>query len=137
LTSLCATSVRLDLTSIHGIMIGIITTRAPQIFGISLVRKVHKHYIQDYFRCRESFVQKFLEGDEMKWSLRQSTCPGKNIPDGVTYILTDTFLRFVHTISEDSVVIEVIVNTDQTLVIYAAGAVRVEGLLTVCGALED
>ncbi|KAF9777559.1 hypothetical protein BJ322DRAFT_1015608 [Thelephora terrestris] len=58
----------------------------------------------------------------MKWSLRQSTCPGKKIPDGVTYILTDTFLRFVHTISEDSVVIEVIFNTDQTLVIYAAGA---------------
>jgi hypothetical protein len=58
----------------------------------------------------------------MKWSLRRSTRPGKKIPDGVTYILTDAFLRFVHTISESSVVIEVIVNTDQTLVIYAAGA---------------
>ena len=102
-------------------MIGIITTRAPQIFEISIVRKVHKRYLWDYFQCREAFVRNFLR-NEMKWSLRRATRPGKKIPDGITYILTSAFLRLVHTISENSVAIELIVNTDQTQVIYAAGA---------------
>ena len=121
LTSLRESSVRLDLTSIRGIMIGIITARAPQLFEISVVRKVNKRYIWDHFHCRDSFVRKFLR-EEMKWSLRRSTRPGKKVPDGVTYILTSAFLRLVHTISENSVPIKLIVNTDQTLVIYAAGA---------------
>jgi hypothetical protein len=101
-------------------MIGIITTRAPQIFKISVVRKVHNCYIWDHFQCRESFVRKFLR-EEMKWSFRRSTRAGKKVPDGVTYILNDAFLRLVHTISEEGVTITLIVNTDQTLVIYAAG----------------
>jgi hypothetical protein len=121
LTSLRATSVRLDLTSIRGVMIGIITARAPQIFEASVVCKVRNRYIWDHFHCRESFVRKFLH-KEMKWSLRRSTRPGKKVPDGVTYILTSAFLRLVHTISEDGVSIKLTVNTDQTLVIYAAGA---------------
>ena len=102
-------------------MIGIITARAPQIFEISVVRKVHGRYMWDHFHCRESFVRKFLQ-EEMKWSLRCSTRPGKKVPDGVTYILTDAFLRLAHTISENSVTIPLIVNTDQTQVIYTAGA---------------
>ena len=102
-------------------MIGIIATRAPQIFKISVVRKVHKRYIWDHFHCRESFVRKFLQ-ETMKWSLRRSTPPGKKVPDGVTYILTNAFLRLVHTISENNVPITLIVNTDQTMVTYAAGA---------------
>jgi len=57
----------------------------------------------------------------MNWSLRRSTRPGKKVPDGVTYILTNTFLRLVHSISENSISITLCVNTDQTLVTYAAG----------------
>jgi hypothetical protein len=102
-------------------MIGIITARAPEIFKISVVRKVQRHYVWDYFNCRESFVRKFLK-NEMKWTLRRSTRPGKKIPDGVTSILTDAFLRLVYTITENSVAIALCVNTDQTMVIYAAGA---------------
>jgi hypothetical protein len=65
-------------------------------------------------------VQKFLQ-EEMKWSLCRSTCPGKKVPDGVTYILTTAFLCLIHTISENSVTIKLSVNTDQTLVTYSAG----------------
>jgi hypothetical protein len=46
----------------------------------------------------------------------------KKVPDGVTYILTNALFRFAHTLSENSVPITLIVNTDQTLVIYTAGA---------------
>jgi len=90
LTSLRASSVRLDLISIRGIMIGIISVKAPQLFEISVVRKVQERYIWDHFHCRESFVRKFLQ-KEMKWSLRRSTRAGKKVPDGVTYILTNAF----------------------------------------------
>ena len=102
-------------------MIGIITVRAPQLFQVSVVRKVHNHYIWDHFHCRETFVRKFLL-EKMNWLLQHSTHSGKKIPDGVTYILTNTFFHLVHTISENSITIELTVNTDQTLVVYAAGA---------------
>ena len=46
----------------------------------------------------------------------------KKVPDGVTYILTNAFLHLVHTISENDTPITLIVNTDQTMVTYAAGA---------------
>ena len=42
--------------------------------------------------------------------------------DGVTYILTNAYFCLVHTILEDDVTSTVTVNTDQTLVIYSAGA---------------
>ena len=102
-------------------MIGIITVRAPKLFQVSVVRKVQKCYLWDHFHCRDTFVWKFLQ-KEMKWSLRCSTRPGKKVPDGVTYILSNAFFHLVHTISENSVAIELIVNTDQTMVIYAASA---------------
>ena len=65
-------------------------------------------------------MQKFLQ-EQINWSLCHSTCSGKKVPDGVTYILTNAFFCLTHTISENSVTIELIVNTDQTLVVYAAG----------------
>ncbi|KAF9643806.1 hypothetical protein BDM02DRAFT_3065712, partial [Thelephora ganbajun] len=73
------------------------------------------------FHCRESFVRKFLQ-EQMNWSLQHSTCPGKKVPQGVTYILTNAFFHLVHTISENNIAITLNVNTDQTMVIYAAGA---------------
>ena len=56
----------------------------------------------------------------MKWSFQQSTHPRKKISDNVTYILTNAFFRLAHTISDKSVDVTLIVNTDQTLIIYAA-----------------
>ena len=102
-------------------MIGMIKVRAPQIFKISVTRKIHHHYLWDHFHCRESFVRKFLQ-ETMDWSLRRSTRAGKKTPDGVTYILTNAYFRIVHTISENNVTITISVNTDQTLVTYSAGA---------------
>jgi len=107
--------------SIHGIMIGMITARAPQIFEISVTQKVHNKYLWGNFHCQESFVQKFLQ-ETMGWSLRRSTRAGKKTPDGVTYILTNAYFRLVHTISDNTVPNTLIVNTDQTLVTYSAGA---------------
>ena len=102
-------------------MIGIIATRAPQLFEISVICRVQECYIWDHFPCRETFVQKFFQ-ENMNWILQRSTHPGKKVPDGATYILTDIFFCLVHTISENRVTIELCVNTDQALVTYDAGA---------------
>ena len=60
----------------------------------------------------------------MNWSLQHSTHAGKKVPDGVTYILTNAFFHLVHSISENSITIELLVNTDQILVTYSAGALE-------------
>ena len=120
LTSFRASSVRLDLMAIRGVMIGVITARAPQVFNISVTRKVKGCYLWDHFHCRDSFVRRFLQ-ESMDWTLQHTTRPGKKIPDGVTYILTDAYLHLVHTISEDPNITPG-VNTDQTYVTYSAGS---------------
>ena len=103
-------------------MIGIITAKAPSIFKVTVTRKVHGNYIWDHFQCRESFVKKFLR-EEMKWSLRRATRPGKKIPENVTQILTNATLRLVWTISEFNVPKPLSVNTDQTGVQYSSGGI--------------
>lgn len=119
LTSLRTASLRLDLSTIRGVMIGIIATKAPTIFKVTVSRKVHGNYIWDHFQCRESFVKKFLK-EEMGWSLRRATRPGKKTPENVTQILTDSALRLVSTISQHNVPKPLSVNSDQTGVTYSA-----------------
>ena len=65
-------------------------------------------------------MKKFLR-EEMKWSLRRATRPGKKTPDNIEQILTDATLRIVWTISEHGVPKPLLVNTDQTGVQYSAG----------------
>jgi len=123
LTSLQAASVRLDLSSIRGVMIGIITSHAPQMFKVIVMQKVHGKYLWDHFQCRDSFVGKFLR-TEMKWTLRRSTRPGKKTPDNIQQILSDTFFRLVWAISNFNILPMFLVNSDQTMVYYSAGAIE-------------
>jgi hypothetical protein len=67
-----------------------------------------------------TFVKKFLR-EEMKWSLRHATHPGKKTPENITQILTNAALCLVWTISEHGVLRFFLVNTDQTGVQYSAG----------------
>lgn len=104
-------------------MIGIITTKAPTIFNVTVTRKVHGNYIWDHFQCRETFVKKFLK-EEMGWSFRRATRPGKKTPENITQVLTDATLRLISTISQYNVPIFLLVNSDQTGVRYSSGALE-------------
>ena len=108
-------------------MLGIIATKAPDIFKVTVCRRVHENYIWDHFQCRESFVKNFLK--EMGWSLRQATRPGKKTPENITQVLTDAALRLVSTISQSNVPKPLIVNSDQTGVVYSAGALETYALI--------
>jgi len=102
-------------------MMGIITSKAPEMYKVTVIRKVHGKYVWDHFHCRDSFVRNFVK-KEMKWSFRRTTCPGKKTPENIEEILTDSFLRFVWTISNFKVLAVFVVNSDQTLIYYTAGA---------------
>jgi hypothetical protein len=104
-------------------MLGIIAAKAPAIFKITVSRRVHGNYIWDHFQCRESFVRKFLK-EEMGWSLRRSTRPGKKTPENITEVLTDAALHLVSTIFDHDILKFLIVNSDQTAVLYSAGALE-------------
>jgi hypothetical protein len=67
-------------------------------------------------------VKKFLK--EMGWSLRRATRAGKKTPENITQILTDAALRLVSTISTFNVPKPLTVNSDQTGVVYSAGALE-------------
>ena len=123
LTSLHTTSVCLDLVTIRGIMIGIITAKAPSIFKVTVTQKVHGNYIWDHFQCWETFVKKFLK-EEMRWSLCHPTHPGKKTPEDVTQILTNAALCLVSTISQYNVPKPFLVNSDQTGAQYLSGALE-------------
>ena len=121
LKSLRAASVRLDLSSIRGVMMGIIGAKAPEMFQVTVVRKVHGKYLWDHFHSRESFVKNFVK-KELNWSFRRTTRPGKKTPENIQQILTDAFLRFAWTISKYNIKAVFLVNSDQTLIYYTAGA---------------
>ena len=121
LKSLRAASVRLDLSSIRGVMMGIIRSKAPELFKVTVIRKVHGKYLWDHFQCRDSFVRKFVR-KEMKWSFRRTTRAGKKSPENIQEILTDAFLRFAWTISKYNIRAVFVVNSDQTLIYFSAGA---------------
>ena len=104
-------------------MIGIITTKAPTIFNVTVTRKVHGNYIWDHFQCRETFVKKFLK-EEMGWSFCRATRPGKKTPENITQVLTDATLHLISTISQYNVLIFLLVNSDQTGVRYSSGALE-------------
>ena len=120
LTSLHATSVHLDLTSICGIMLGIITAKASNTFEVTVSWRVQGNYIWDHFQCWDSFVKKFLK-EEMRWSLHRATCPGKRTPENIEQVLPDAALRLTSTISESDIPSCLIVNSDQTGAQYSAG----------------
>ena len=62
-------------------------------------------------------MKKFLK-EEMRWSLRQATRPGKKTPENIEQVLTDAALCLTSTISEFGVLKFLIVNSDQTGVLY-------------------
>jgi len=102
-------------------MMGIITSKAPEMFNVTVIRKVHGKYVWDHFHCHDSFVRNFVK-KELKWSFRHTTRPGKKVPVNIEEILTDSFLRFVWTISNFKILAVFLVNSDQTLIYYTAGA---------------
>ncbi len=113
LEDLRAAHAPLDLVSIRGVVVATILRMAPEIFE-------HKAPDGSAFQCSDTFLRRFLH-EQMHWSERRSTRDGRKIPADWEDQCTKAFFRLAHDIKEYDIPSELIVNTDQTNMVYAQG----------------
>lgn len=95
-------------------MIGCITHLAPSVF-----EKTDRN--GNRFQCSEAFVRKFLEND-MGYSVRRITKAGQKVPTDADTQLYHAFLRASAAIRDEDISPDLMVNSDQTNIVYAHGS---------------
>jgi hypothetical protein len=73
------------------------------------------------FRCSDSYLRQWLHGT-LLWSERRATRAAHKLPDDWEQLCNCAFLRIAYGIKEEDVPSELIVNSDQTQVVYAPGS---------------
>ena len=105
-------SVPLDLTTIRGLMIGILEVQAQDIF----TRRVGND--GKTFRCSEAFVARFINW-QLGWSKRKRTQVGQKIPVDAPDQTRYHALRLATDIRDYSIPASCCVNSDQTGYYYS------------------
>ncbi|KAF7328312.1 DDE superfamily endonuclease [Mycena sanguinolenta] len=113
LTSLRAAGVTLTLLTIRGIMVSHIEHDAPEVFERTMGDGSH-------FRCSESFVRRYLR-NTLGWSGRRATKAAQKLPANHEKLLEEAFFRQAHVIRDYAVPAALIINTDQTQIVYQQG----------------
>ncbi|KAJ7794834.1 hypothetical protein B0H14DRAFT_3556186 [Mycena olivaceomarginata] len=113
LTSLRGAGVILTLLSIRGIMVGHIQNDAPELFERTMSDG-------SKFRCSETFTRRYLH-NTLGWSERRTTKAAQKLPANHEKALEEAFFRMAHVIRDYAVPPALIVNTDQTQIVYAQG----------------
>lgn len=107
-------SVPISLVTVRGIVVATIQNMRPEIFD---------EYFTDgsKFRCSDSFLRQFLHAN-LGWSERRATQAAQKLPEDWEDKCEKAFLRMAWTIKEEDVPSALIVNSDQTQLVYAQGA---------------
>ncbi len=105
----------LSLVTIRGIFLATLLKEAPEV----LEKVVKKDGTK--FHCSDSYLRKWLH-DRMKWSERCATREAHKLPENWEDLCEKAFLRLAYTIKEYDIPEELIVNTDQTQLVYAPGS---------------
>ncbi|KAF8199319.1 hypothetical protein K438DRAFT_1516991, partial [Mycena galopus ATCC 62051] len=95
-------------------MISHIEHDAPEVFERAMGDGSH-------FRCSESFVRRYLR-NTLGWSERRATKATQKLPQNHEKLLEEAFFRQAHVIRDYAVPAALIVNTDQTQLVYQQGA---------------
>ncbi|KAK7439558.1 hypothetical protein VKT23_017487 [Stygiomarasmius scandens] len=103
----------LTLSTIRGVMVGVITNMVPELFDKD-IRKGAK------FHCSDTFVHKYLR-ERLGWSLRAGTRTAQKLPENYEEILLEAFLREAWLIRDFNIPATLRVNTDQTQSVYQPG----------------
>ncbi|KAJ7348114.1 hypothetical protein DFH08DRAFT_699233 [Mycena albidolilacea] len=72
------------------------------------------------FRCSESFTRSYLR-NTVGWSEQCSTKGAQKLPANHEKVLEEVFFHLAHTICDYAVLAPLIVNTDQTQIVYQQG----------------
>ncbi|KAF7366573.1 DDE superfamily endonuclease [Mycena sanguinolenta] len=113
LTSLRTAGVALTLLTIRGIMVSHIEHDAPEVFERTMGDGSN-------FHCSESFVRRYLR-NTLGWSERRATKAAQKLPQNHEKLLEEAFFRQAHVIRDYAVPAALIVNTDQTQLVYQQG----------------
>lgn len=103
----------ISIITARGIMVATIIKTAPEIL---------EKTFQDgsSFRCSDSFMRKWLH-DVLRWSRRKGTQAAQKKPINWEDQCEKSFLRKVYVIKEEDIVAALLVNSDQTQVVFAPG----------------
>jgi hypothetical protein len=104
----------LSIATVRCVIIAIIRDRAPEVFD-------HRFKDGSSFRVSDSFCRSFLDRT-LAWSLRKGTKAAQKLPANAEEQCENAFLRRAYTIKEHRIPAELIVNADQTGVVYLPGA---------------
>ena len=108
-------SVPLDLTTIRGLMIGILEVLAPEIFTL------HVGNDGGTFRCSEIFVGRFVKR-HLRWSKRKGTQAGQKLPVDAPAQMKSHVFRLAVDIRDHSIPACCCANCDQTGYTYSQPA---------------
>ena len=105
-------AVPLDLTTIRGLMIGILEVHAREIFTQCVGND------GGTFRCSEAFVGRFVKR-QLGWSKRKGTQAGQKVPVDAAVQMKNHALRLAVDIRDHSIPASCCVNSDQTGYTYS------------------
>jgi hypothetical protein len=103
----------LSLASVRCIIIAIISSRAPELFE-------RRFKDGSTFRVSGSFCRKFLD-KALAWSMWKGTKAAQKLPSDAEDQCENVFLRRTWTTKEHRIPAELVVNADQTGVVYLPG----------------
>jgi hypothetical protein len=101
----------LTLLSICGIMVGHIQNDTPELFERTMSDG-------SQFRCLEMFTRRYLR-NTLGWSKRRTTKAAQKLPTNHEKVLEEAFFRMAHIIRGYAVPPTLIMNTNQTQIVYA------------------
>ena len=100
---------------VHAIMVGRLRTECPEIFSLH-----HKNGTPYEFECSERFVREFMR-EKLGWHDRKGTRPAGKLPDDWETICGNAAIHFSHIIREEDIPIGLILNFDQTGIVFVQG----------------
>ncbi|KAF7344777.1 DDE superfamily endonuclease [Mycena venus] len=112
-TSLRDAGAPVTLVTVRALFVATILDKAPQIFD-----KQWKD--GSFFRVSDAYLCKWLH-DTLRWSIRRPTSAAQKIPDNWEDLCKKSFFRMVHAIKEHYIPPSLIINSDQTGIVYAPG----------------
>lgn len=104
----------LEMITIRGFVIAVISEHAPQLFE----RRLRNGKM---FRCCDQFIRNFLH-EELNMSRRRPTRAAQKVPANAPATLRASFLRLACAIRDEDIPSCCIVNSDQTQVVYSHGS---------------
>jgi hypothetical protein len=102
------------LVTVRALFVATILDQAPEIFNIRCQKD------GSYFKASDSFLRRWLR-ETLVWSTRRPTNAAQKLPDNWEDLCEKSFLRIAYAVKEHDIPAGLIVNADQTQVVYALG----------------